>query len=54
MPDPSGAVDSKGAPLMDKIVMQEEWGKSFGFSANMPLFNAIAFPAIKIAKEYKE
>ncbi len=34
---------------MTKIVMQEKWGKSFGFTANMALFNARSIPLLRNA-----
>jgi outer membrane protein TolC len=34
---------------MDEVVIQELWGQSFGFSANMTLFNPRSIPLIKNA-----
>jgi outer membrane protein TolC len=45
MPDPA-----TGEMPMDEIVIQEKWGKRFGFTANMPIFNAQSIPGIQIAR----
>lgn len=49
---PTGMPGAGGAS--ERIVIQEKWGKSFGFSANMPLLNAQAFPAIKVADRFAD
>ncbi|MCP4678365.1 MAG: TolC family protein [Deltaproteobacteria bacterium] len=55
-PDPSAMDPSDTDPPdtdepipTQRTVIQEKWGKSFGFTANMTLFNARSIPLIKYA-----
>ncbi len=41
--------DPTNPGTMSEMVIQEKWGKSFGFTANMTLFNARSIPLIKYA-----
>ncbi len=50
---PAGMPGGAGV-TSERIVIQEKWGKGFGFSASMPILNAQAFPAIKIADRFAD
>jgi outer membrane protein TolC len=39
-----------GPTTAQEVVIQEKWGKRFGLTANMPIFNARSIPGIQIAQ----
>jgi heterocyst glycolipid deposition protein len=47
-------MDPEATIPMNEIVIQDLWGKSFGFSANMALFNPRSLPLIKMAYNSSE
>ena len=45
----AAALAGTGEMPMNETIMQENWGKQFGFSASVPLFNAQSIPSIQNA-----
>ena len=46
--DPNAMASFPNVPMLDTII-QEKWGKNFGFTANMTLFNARSIPLLQYA-----